>query len=97
METLENIPSTRSSIGVSVFMCLRHRERGEREREVREADRERKNSCAGKRDEKHANASIYTHTHTYLDDGIIGTLRTLTHRAAQTVREILQSLRSYRV
>ena len=91
MGTLGNRFSTLSSIGVSVFTRLSHRERDERERG------ERKNSCAGKRDEEHANASIYTHTHTYLDDGIIGTLRSLTHRVAQTVREILQSLRSYRV
>ena len=71
-------------------------------REVREADRERKKQLRGEkrveeRVEKHANASIYTHTHTHLDDSIIGTLRTLTRRAAQTVREILQSLRLYRV
>ena len=95
METLENRFSNRSSIGVSVFI-----EREMRERDVREADREKKQLRGErelKRELKNMQTRAHIHTHTHLDDGIITALRTLTRRTAQTVREILQSLRLYRV
>ena len=71
METLENRFSNRSSIGVSVFMCVRnHRERGERSRQ-REKKQLRGEKREKERDEKHANASTYTHTHTSMTVSLV--------------------------